>query len=68
MRIDKRQSEQLPTYEQEKEQVTKRYQSELNDLKGLIIGGSLTSRDKYLLLKDFATQLIELSLLNSLKP
>ena len=67
MKVDKRPSEQLETYEQEKEKATKRYQSELNDLKGLIIGGSLTKRDKYLLLKDFATQLIELSLLNGLK-
>jgi len=67
MRLTNRQSENLPTYEQEKVKATKRYQSELNDLKGLIIGGSLTKRDKYLLLKDFATQLIELSLLNGLK-
>ena len=67
MRLDRRPSEQLETYEQEKEKATKRYQSELNDLKGLIIGGSLSKRDKYLLLKDFATQLIELSLLNRLK-
>lgn len=67
MRLDRRPSEQLETYEQEKEKATKRYQSELNDLKGLIIGGSLSKRDKYLLLKDFATQLIELSLLNGLK-
>ena len=67
MRLDRRPSEQLETYEQEKEKATKRYQSELNDLKGLIIGGSLSKRDKYLLLKDFATQLIELSLSNGLK-
>ena len=67
MRLDRMPSEQLETYEQEKVKATKRYQSELNDLKGLIIGGSLTERDKYLLLKDFATQLIELSLLNGLK-
>ena len=62
MRLDKRPSEQLETYEQEKEKETKRYQSELNDLKALIIGSSLNKQDKMELLLDFSKQLIDFSL------
>ena len=62
MRLDKRPSEQLETYEQEKEKATKRYQSELNDLKALIIGSSLNKQDKMELLLDFSKQLIDFSL------
>jgi len=68
MRIDKRQCEQLESYEQEKERITKRYQSELNDLKALVIGCSLSNKDKISMLKDFSKQLIELSFLHGLKP
>ena len=62
MRLDKRPSERLETYEQEKEKETKRYQSELNDLKALIIGSSLNKQDKTELLLEFSKQLIDFSL------
>ena len=62
MRLTNRQSENIPTYEQEKEKATKRYQSELNDLKALIVGSSLNKQDKTELLLEFSKQLIDFSL------